>query len=477
MSGFIEGEDRHQATLFPESLDEYIAEDSAVRVIDVFIDDLDISGLGFKTEPADTGRPGYHPKMMLKLYVYGYLNQVQTSRRLEREAQRNVELMWLTGRLAPDFKTIADFRKDYGVAIRLVCREFVMLCRKLELFKDAFVAIDGSKFKAVNTRDRNYTKEKMARRLQQIDESIVRYLGQIESADRVDPGNTDKVDRLQDKISALKEEMQRLKKLETRMLEAPGEQISLTDPDARSMATSGRGSGVVGYNVQTAVDATHHLIVAHEVTNVGNDRSQLYNMASQAKEIIDTDHLRVVADRGYFNGEEILACDEASITTYLPRPQTSGNVKKGMFSKRDFIYHADDDEYECPDAERLAWRCESEEEGQTVHRYWTSACLDCSIKSWCTSGDYRRITRWEYEEVIEALEARLDHDPGRMRTRRETVEHPFGTIKSWMGSTHFRMKTLPRVSTEMSLHVLAYNLKRVINIMGAKPLMAAIRSP
>ena len=477
MSGFIEGEDRHQATLFPESLDEYIAEDSAVRVIDVFIDDLDISGLGFKTEPAATGRPGYHPRMMLKLYVYGYLNKVQTSRDLEKEAQRNVELMWLTGRLAPDFKTIADFRKDNGVAIRLVCREFVMLCRKLDLFKDAFVAIDGSKFKAVNTRDRNYTKEKMARRLQQIDESIVRYLGQIESADRVDPGNTDKVDRLQDKISALKKEMQRLKKLETRMLEAPGQQISLTDPDAHSMATSGRGSGVVGYNVQTAVDAKHHLIVAHEVTNIGSDRGQLYNMASQAKEIIDTDHLKVVADRGYFSGEEILACDDASITTYLPRPQTSGNVKKGMFSKRDFIYHDDDDEYECPDGERLEWRCESEEKGQTVHRYWTSACPDCSIKSWRTTGKYRRITRWEYEEVIEELEARLDHDPERMRARRETVEHPFGTIKSWMGSTHFKMKTLPRVSTEMSLHVLAYNLKRVINFMGAKPLMAAIRSP
>ncbi|MDX1488305.1 MAG: IS1182 family transposase [Acidiferrobacterales bacterium] len=477
MSGFIEGEDRHQATLFPESLDEYIAEDSAVRVIDVFIDDLDVSGLGFKTEPAATGRPGYHPKMMLKLYVYGYLNKVQSSRDLEKEARRNVEMMWLTRRLAPDFKTIADFRKDNGVAIRLVCREFVMLCRKLELFKDAFVAIDGSKFKAVNTRDRNFTKEKMARRLKQIDESIVRYLGQIESADRVDPGNTGKVDRLQDKITALKEEMQRLKKLETRMLEAPGQQISLTDPDARSMATSGRGSGVVGYNVQTAVDAKHHLIVAHEVTNIGSDRSQLYNMASRAKEMIDTDHLRVVADRGYFKGEEILACDEASITTYLPRPHTSGNVKKGMFSKRDFIYHDEDDEYECPDGERLEWRCESEEEGQTVHRYWTSACPDCSIKSWCTSGDYRRITRWEYEEVIEELETRLDHDPGRMRARRETVEHPFGTIKSWMGSTHFKMKTLPRVSTEMSLHVLAYNLKRVINIMGAKPLMAAIRSP
>jgi transposase len=478
MSGFIEGEDRHQATLFPESLDEYIAEDSAVRVIDVFIDDLDISGLGFKTEPAATGRPGYHPRMMLKLYVYGYLNKVQSSRDLEKEAQRNVELMWLTGRLAPDFKTIADFRKDNGVAIRLVCREFVMLCRKLELFKDAFVAIDGSKFKAVNTRDRNFTKEKMARRLRQIDESIVRYLGQIESADRQDPGHRgDKVDRLQDKITALKTEMQRLKKLEARMLETPGQQISLTDPDARSMATSGRGSGVVGYNVQTAVDAKHHLIVAHEVTNIGTDRSQLYNMASQAKEVIDTDHIRVVADRGYFNGEEILACDDASITTYLPRPQTSGNVKKGMFSKRDFIYHDEDDEYECPDGERLEWRCESEEKGQTVHRYWTSACPHCPIKLLCTTDKYRKITRWEYEEVIEELEARLDHDPGRMRTRRETVEHPFGTIKSWMGSTHFQTKTLPRVSTEMSLHVLAYNLKRVINILGAKPLMAAIRSP
>ena len=236
MSGFIEGEDRHQATLFPESLDEYIAEDSAVRVIDVFVDDLDISGLGFKTEPADTGRPGYHPRMMLKLYVYGYLNKIQSSRDLEKEAQRNVEVMWLTRRLAPKHKTIADFRKDNGVAIRLVCREFVMLCRKLELFKDAFVAIDGSKFKAVNTRDRNFTKEKMARRLKQIDESIVRYLGQIESADRQDPGHhSDKVDRLQDKISALKQEMQRLKKLETRMLETPGQQISLTDPDARSI--------------------------------------------------------------------------------------------------------------------------------------------------------------------------------------------------------------------------------------------------
>jgi transposase len=477
MSSFIAGEDRHQATLFPESLDEYIAEDSAVRVIDVFIDDLDISGLGFKAEPADTGRPGYHPKTMLKLYVYGYLNRVQSSRRLEREAQRNVELMWLTGRLAPDFKTIADFRKDNGIAIRLVCREFVMLSRKLGLFADAFVAIDGSKFKAVNTRDKNYSKAKMQRRLRQIDESIVRYLGQIESADRVDPGNTNKVDRLQEKISALKEEMQRLKKLEARMLELPGQQISLTDPDARSMATSGRGSGVVGYNVQTAVDATHHLIVAHEVTNVGNDRSQLHNMARQAKEALDVEALEVVADRGYFKGEEILACEQDNITTYLPKPYTSGSVKKGLYSKRDFIYHPDDDEYECPAGERLMYRCTSDEKGQAIRKYWSSACPSCPIKARCTTGKERRVSRWEHEQVLEALERRLDAEPERMRVRRTTSEHPFGTLKAWMGATHFQTRTLPRVSTEMSLHVLAYNLRRVINIMGAKPLMAAIRSP
>ena len=478
MSSFIEGEDRYQATLFPESLDEYIAEDSAVRVIDVFVDDLDISGLGFKTEASDTGRPGYHPKTMLKLYIYGYLNRVQSSRRLEREARRNVELMWLTGRLAPDFKTIADFRKDNGVAIRLVCREFVMLCRKLKLFTDAFVAIDGSKFKAVNTRDKNYSKAKMKRRLAQIDDSIVRYLGQIESADRVDPGGSiDKVDRLQDKISALKAEMQRLKKLEARMLETPGQQISLTDPDARSMATSGRGSGVVGYNVQTAVDARHHLIVAHEVTNSGSDRSQLYNMASQAKRALDVETLEVVADRGYFKGEEILACEQDNITTYLPKPYTSGSVKKGLYSKRDFVYHPDDDEYECPAGERLIHRFTSEEKGQTLHKYWSSACPGCPIRSKCTTSKYRRVARWEHEEVLEALERRLDAEPGRMRVRRTTSEHPFGTLKAWMGATHFQTRTLPRVSTEMSLHVLAYNLRRVINIMGAKPLMAAIRSP
>jgi transposase len=477
MSGFIEGEDRHQATLFPERLDDYIAEDSPVRVIDVFIDELDMSGLGFKTVAEVTGRPGYHPATLLKLYIYGYLNRIQSSRRLEREAQRNVELMWLTGRLAPDFKTIADFRKDNGEAIRLVCREFVMLCRKLELFTDAFVAIDGSKFKAVNNRDRNFTKAKLKRRLQQIDESIERYLGQIASADRQETAQAKaKSERLEDKIATLKQEMVRLKKLEVRLLEAPDQQISLTDPDARSMATSGRGTGMVGYNVQLAVDAKHHLIVSHQVTNVGHDRAQLASMAKRTKQAIATESLEVVADRGYFKGEELRACEQANITTFLPKPQTSGNMAKGQFGKRDFIYDAEADEYTCPGGQRLVYRFTRQEKGLMIRRYWSSACTYCELKPQCTTGQYRRVSRWEHEAVIEAAEQRLDEEPQRMRVRRSTVEHPFGTLKSWMGYNHFLTRTLPRVSTEMSLHVLAYNLKRLISIKGVKPLMAAMQA-
>lgn len=475
MSSFIEGENRYQSTLFPERIDDYIEEDSAIRVIDVFIDRLDLSGLGFKTEPADTGRPGYNPATILKIFVYGYLNRVHSSRRLESEARRNVELMWLTGRLAPDFKTIADFRKDNGEAIRLVCREFVMLCRKLNLFTQAFVAIDGAKFKAVNTRDKNFTKAKLKRRMQQIDESIDRYLNQIASADRQESEvSTNKSQRLKDKIEILKKEMDRLKKLEVRLLAEPDQQISLTDPDARSMATSGRGTGMVGYNVQTAVDTEHHLIVAHDVTQDGHDRHQLHRMAMQAKEAMDTDELEVVADRGYFKGEEILACDRDNITTYLPRPLTSGSTKKGLFNKRDFFYRAEDDEYECPAGDRLIWRFSTEEKGQVIHKYWSSNCPHCSMRKQCTTSQYRRVARWEYEHVVDALDARLEREPERMRVRRSTAEHPFGTLKCWMGYTHFLMKTVPKVSTEMSLHVLAYNMKRVINIMGTRKLIEAI---
>jgi len=475
MSGFIEGENRYQSTLFPERIDDYVEEDSAARVIDVFVDRLDISGLGFKSEPAETGRPGYHPRTMLKIFIYGYMNKVQSSRRLEAEARRNVELMWLTGRLAPDFKTIADFRKDNGEAIRLVCREFVVLCRKLNLFSNAFVAIDGAKFKAVNTRDKNFTKAKLRRRLQQIEESVERYLNQIASTDRQDSEMaTNKSQRLKDKISALEKEMERLKKFEVRLLAEPDQQISLTDPDARSMATSGRGTGMVGYNVQTAVDTEHHLIVAHEVTQEGHDRHQLHRMAKQAKDAMGADALEVVADRGYFKGEEVLACDADNITTYLPRPLSSGSIKKGLFNKRDFIYQVDDDEYECPAGERLIPRFTREEKGQVITKYWSSHCPRCSMRSKCTTGKYRRVARWEHEGVVDALDARLEREPERMRVRRSTAEHPFGTLKCWMGYTHFLTKTIPKVSTEMSLHVLAYNMKRVINILGPQRLIEAI---
>ena len=472
MSGFIEGEDRSQGTLFPERLDDYVTEDNPVRVIDVFIDDLDVSGLGFKAEPAETGRPGYHPKMMLKLYVYGYLNRVQSSRRLEREAQRNIELMWLTGRLAPDFKTIADFRKDNGEAIRLVCREFVMLCKKLNLLSDKLVAIDGSKFKAVNGRDRNFTRAKMKRRLEAVESSIDRYLAELAEADQNEPA-ADDAKTLQDKVSKLREEMARLKKLEVRMLEAPDKQLSLTDPDARSMKS--RGTGLVGYNVQSAVDSKNHFIIAHEVTNVGSDRSQLSPMAKEAKAVLDVERLDAVADRGYYNGNEIRACEQAGIDAYLPKPRTSPNKAKGLFDRSAFNYIKKSDEYECPAGERLPHHSTRTEAGKKIKRYWTSACSRCEIKAQCTTGKERRVSRWVHEAVLERAQARLDKKPDMMNTRRATVEHPFGTLKSWMGSTHFQMKTLPRVSTEMSLHVLSYNMKRAINLLGTERIVATIQ--
>src|SRR5258708_2024404 len=306
MAGFVEGVDRGQSTLFPALLDDYVAEDNPVRAVDVFVDGLDLDKVGFVgVQPLDTGRPGYHPGMMLKLYIYGYLNRVPSSRRLERECQRNIEMIWLTGQLAPDFKTIADFRKDNGKAIREVCREFVALCRKLDLLSAASVAIDGSKFKAVNARDKNFTEAKMKRRLERIDESIARYLSQLETADRHgDAAPEAKVARLKSKIEKLKEELVRLNAINAEMMRSEDRQISLTDPDARSMATSGKDTGIVGYNVQIAVDTQHHLIVAHEATNVASNRRRLFNTSHQARDPLGSETLDVVADRGYYEGEE-----------------------------------------------------------------------------------------------------------------------------------------------------------------------------
>jgi hypothetical protein len=391
--------------------------------------------------------------MMLKLYIYGYLNRIPSSRRLERECQRNIEMIWLTGQLAPDFKTIADFRKDNGKAIREVCREFVALCHKLGLLSAASVAIDGSKFKAVNARDKNFTEAKMKRRLERIEESIARYIAQLETADR--RGDTvpeAKVARFKDKI------------------------VKLTDPDARSMATSGRDTGIVGYNVQTAVDTKNHLIVAHEVTNVGTDRHQLLNMAEQARTEMGVETLDAVADRGYYEGEEIKACEESGITVTLPKPQTSGSKAAGRFGKQDFVHVAAEDVYRCPAGERLTYRFTGEENGKKLRHYWTTACHTCALKAQCTTGHERRISRWEHEAVLEKVQDRLDRNPAAMVVRRQTVEHPFGTIKCWMGWTHFLTKRLPKVATEMALNVLAYNMKRVMMIVGVGGLLEAMRA-
>lgn len=479
MRRFVEGTDRGQSTLFPECLEDWICEDNPVRAIDVFVDELELAELGFGgVNPEATGRPSYHPSALLKLYIYGYLNRVQSSRRLEREGGRNVEVMWLTGRLAPDHKTIADFRKDNGPAIRKVCAQFIAICRAIGLLTTASVAIDGSKFKAVNNRDKNFTRAKMERRLAQIEESVARYLSQLDTADLQEPSEAlaIKTAHLKEKLAKLASELERLKAIEKEMLASPDQQISLTDPDARSMATSGRGSGVVGYNVQVAVDTKHHLIVTHEVTNTGTDRSQLAKTALRTKDVLDAEHLDVVADRGYFNSPEILACEQANITVTLPKPMTSGAKADGRFGKQDFAYLPSEDVYRCPAGEKLTYRYTNEEHGRTLRHYWTGACRRCPIKTQCAKEPERRIKRWEHEHVLEAVQQRLDANPQAMRVRRETVEHPFGTLKMRMGATHFLMKRLRNVATEMAMHVLAYNLTRVMNIVGVQPLLTVFRA-
>ncbi len=479
MARFIEGEDRRQGALLPEYLDDYVTDENPVRVVDVFVDELDLAALGFeRVQAASTGRPGYHPGSMLKLYLYGYLNQVQSSRRLEREARRNTELMWLLGKLAPDFKTIADFRRDNGEALRAACAAFVAICRQIGLLTGGVVAVDGSRFKAVNTRDKNYTPAAVRRRIEQAEASIERYLQALDTADRQEGEEAElRGDRLKERLASLRRQVRELKIMEAEVAQAPDRQISLTDPDARAMATNGKGTGLVGYNVQAAVDAEHHLIVAHEVTNQGYDRNQLANMALQAKSATGAEALTVLADRGYFSGEEILACEQANVTPLVPRPLTSSAKADGRFGKQDFVYSPEADVYRCPAGEVLSRRMTTIENGQTLHRYWNlSSCRACALKPQCTPAKERRVTRWEHEAIIEAMQRRLDREPRAMRVRRQTVEHVFGTLKAWMGATHFKTRRLNNVASEMSLQVLAYNLKRAIAVVGVQPLISAMQA-
>ena len=466
MRRFGEEADRGQWTLLPECLDDFIDESNAVRVIDVFVDALDLAEMSFEgVAPAATGRPSYHPSVLLKLYIYGYLNRVQSSRRLERETGRNVEVMWLLGRLAPDHKTIADFRKNNGLALRKVCARFVELCREMGLLATASVAVDGSKFKAVNNRDKNFTKAKVQRRRAQLEDSVARYLSQLDTADRQEPTEAlaAKITRLSEKLPKLKEEMAKLAAYEKQMLASPDQQISLTDPDSRSMATSGRGSGVVGYNVQVAVDTEHHLIVAHEVINQGYDRHQLVPMALKAQRATGCD--------------QVLSCEGTGVAAVVPKTLTSGNTKRGLFTGQDFIYDAEKDHYTCPAGQHLTrGRVRSDRSGDIDHYRHLTACFTCPLKPRCTTEKVKRVKRWKHEGVLDVMQDRLDRMPDAMGVRRQTVEHPFGTLKAWMGATHFLTRTLDKVRTEMSLHVLAYNLTRMITIFGVGPLIAAIRT-
>ncbi|MEM9280016.1 MAG: IS1182 family transposase [Pseudomonadota bacterium] len=481
MTRFIEGVARDQVTLLPESLDDYVEEDNPARVVDAFIEMLDLASLGFAVEPEATGRPGYHPGVMLRIYLYGYLNQVQSSRRLERECGRNLELIWLTGRLKPDFKTIADFRKDNGPAIRKVCQQFVALCRDIKLLDSDIVAIDGSRFKAVNAKAKNYTRGKLKQKLGEIDKAIALYLQDLDRADEAltKTGSTvptSQIVRTSRKLAHLQTEKQRDRSIEERMDETGETQVSLSDPDAKSMATTARMPRVVGYNVQTVVEAKYHLIVAHEVTTLGYDRDALSRMATAALAVMEVDEIEAIADKGYFKSEEIFACEEAGITPTVSKPLTSGSSAKGRFDRADFVYDADKDVYVCPAGEHLIYRFTNKEAGKILRSYWSSFCDGCVIKDKCTNSKERRIRRWEHEDVLDRMQQRIDDDPSKLALRSMTVEHPFGTIKTWMGNTHFKMRRLKNVATEMALHVLAYNMIRVMNIIGIPALLKAMRA-
>ena len=481
MKQFIEGMDRQQVMLLPECVDDYVDENSPVRAIDAFADILDLEALGFNAQAAATGRPGYHPGLMLRIYLYGYLNQVQSSRRLERECGRNLELIWLTGRLKPDFKTIADFRKDNGPAIRKVCQQFVALCRNMDLLDGTVVAIDGSRFKAENAKAKNYTHGKLRQKLGEIDTAIQRYLSELDRADEVFEKTGTvlpqaRMERTRRKLEHLQKEATRYKSIEQRMDETGETQVSLTDPDARSMATTARMPRIVGYNVQTAVEAENHLIVAHEVTMLGYDRDALSMMAVAARDVMTADQITAIADKGYYKGEEIVASEEAGISIVVPKPMTSNAAARGQFDKADFAYDAEKDVYICPAGEHLTYRFTGQQDGKAIRTYWSGACADCVLKDKCTTSKERRVRRWENEDVLERVQERLDEDPSQLAVRSMTVEHPYGTIKSWMGATHFKMRTLKNVATEMALHVLAYNMTRVMNLMGIPAMIAAMKT-
>lgn len=476
--GFVQGVHRNQGVMFPESLDEYIVDDNPVRFIDAFVDNLDLQALGFeRAVPEERGRPPYHPGDLLKLYVYGYLNRIRSSRRLEREAQRNVEVMWLLGKLAPDHKTIADFRRDNGKAIRAVFREFTAMCRRLELYGGQLVAIDGSKFKACNSRDRNFTKAKLERLNQRADNEMQRYLEELDKADKQEQDNEKPTaEELQEKIEWLTGRKKEYAELQERMEQSGESQVSLTDPDARSMVLGSNRGTEVAYNVQISVDAKHKLIVDQEVTNAGNDKNQLSLMAIRAKEALEVGTLEVVADRGYYSSKEIRNCIEGGIRPYIQKPNTSKN-NRGLFAREEFRYDDESDCYWCPAGKALLFKYQTTYRGQVVRDYIGQDCSQCVLKSKCTRCEAgRQIRRRVEEELLEDMDRRVQAESDKVKQRKSIVEHPFGTIKRSMDQGYFLTRGLVGVRTEASLTMLAYNIQRVVKLKGVQELIAALPS-
>jgi transposase len=468
------GLDRSQTLLFPERLEEYIAAENPVRFLDAFVGSLDLCALGFaKARCADTGRPPYDPAVLLKLYLYGYLHRVRSSRMLEAECQRNVEVIWLLGKLVPDFKTIADFRKDNLKPLQAVARQFTVLCRKLELFGGELLAIDGSKFGAVNARDQNFNPAKLKELIERADARLAEYLQQLDAGDAVQPGTAalSKIELAQ-KIAALQERQDWHQEL-LEQLDAEQKQISVTDPDTRKMPTA-HGT-IVGYNAQVAVDAKHKLIAAGDVTNAGTDYQQLASVALEAKMNLALTKTEVVADAGYYNAAEVSRCVEQGITPYLPKADTSANTARGLYGKSQFRYDAMKNEYVCPAGATLTYRFSTFELGRELQYYRASGCKTCALKSRCTRNKANRtITREANEHLMEAMAQRMQQQPEKFKLRKTLAEHPFGTIKRWFGYTHFLLKGLPKVQCEWSLTTLAYNLKRVLNLVSFQKLMAAL---
>jgi len=475
--GFVQGTHRDQMVMFPELLDEYVGEENPVRFIDAFVDSLDLQALRFKRAiPKETGRPPYDPGVLLKLYVYGYLNRIRSSRKLEKEAHRNVELMWLLGKLTPDFKTIADFRRDNPQPIRAVYREFTQLCRGLGLYGGELVAVDGSKFKAANSRDRNFTKGKLERLNKQADKKIERYL---EALDRADEEEQDSekptAEELREKIEWLKRRKTEYAELQEEMDEGGESQVSLTDPDARSMKLGYSRGTEVAYNVQITVDAKHKLIVDHEVTNDCNDLKQLSSMALRAKEVLEVESLEIVADKGYYSKREIKNCIDEGIVPYIPETNSSSSGRAGLYGKKDFRYDAENDCYRCPAGKTLPYSYQTTSNGQAVRVYVASGCSKCLLKSKCSQNKLsRRVKRWVDEEVLEEMARRVRAEPDKVKQRKCIVEHPFGTIKRSMDQGYFLTRRLCNVRAEMSLTMLAYNIKRALRLKGTQELVAAL---